>query len=42
MSADITVEKLGAKLSADGRQTFVEAMSLVTPWLQNELRTGSL
>jgi Phosphotransferase enzyme family len=33
MSADITVEKLGAKLDAADRDTFVEAMGLVTPWL---------
>ncbi|CAN5675346.1 phosphotransferase [soil metagenome] len=33
MSADITVEKLGAKLDEADRQTFVDAMGLVTPWL---------
>ena len=42
MSADITVEKLGAKLSATDGQTFVEAMSLVTPWLQNDFGRFSL
>lgn len=33
MSADITVEKLGAKLAGDDRATFVDVMGLVTPWL---------
>ncbi len=33
LSADITVEKLGAKLSAADQEIFVEAMALVTPWL---------
>jgi hypothetical protein len=33
MSADITVEKLGSKLSAADQATFKEAMTLVTPWL---------
>ncbi|BBZ02646.1 aminoglycoside phosphotransferase [Mycolicibacterium chitae] len=36
MSADITVEKLGDKLSEQDRATFLEAMGLVTPWLQND------
>lgn len=33
MSADITIGKLGAKLEAADRDTFTEAMVLVTPWL---------
>ena len=33
MSADITVEKLGAKLDAADRDTFLDTMGLVTPWL---------
>jgi hypothetical protein len=33
MSADITLEKLGDRMSADDRETFVTAMGLVTPWL---------
>ena len=33
MSADITLEKLGARMSADDRETFTTAMGLVTPWL---------
>jgi hypothetical protein len=42
MSADITVEKLGAKLSDADRATFLEAMALVTPWLQNDFGRFSL
>jgi Phosphotransferase enzyme family len=42
MSADITVEKLGAKLSAADAETFVEAMGLVTPWLHNDFGRFSL
>ncbi|OBF13417.1 aminoglycoside phosphotransferase family protein [Mycobacterium sp. ACS4331] len=42
MSADITVEKLGDKLSAADRETFREAMGLVTPWLQNDFGRFSL
>ena len=34
--------ELGAKLSATDGQTFVEAMSLVTPWLQNDFGRFSL
>ncbi len=36
MSADITLEKLGGRLSADDRETFTTAMGLVTPWLLAE------
>jgi Phosphotransferase enzyme family len=33
MSADITVEKLGDRMSAEDRETLATAMGLVTPWL---------
>jgi hypothetical protein len=33
MSADITLEKLGDRMSAEDRETFTSAMGLVTPWL---------
>ena len=33
MSADITCEKLGDRMSAEDRETFSKAMGLVTPWL---------
>ena len=33
MSADITLDKLGDRMSADDRETFATAMGLVTPWL---------
>jgi Phosphotransferase enzyme family len=33
MSADITLEKLGPRLSAEDRETFADTMGLVTPWL---------
>jgi hypothetical protein len=33
MSADITLEKLGDRMSAEDRETFTTAMGLVTPWL---------
>ncbi len=36
MSADITLEKLGDRMSADDRETFTTAMGLVTPWLLAE------
>ncbi len=42
MSADITVDKLGDKLSEQDRATFLEAMGLVTPWLQNDFGRFSL
>lgn len=35
MSADITLEKLGARMAADDRETFTTAMGLVTPWLRS-------
>lgn len=36
MAADITIEKLGARLSAEDRETLVASMALVTPWLLTE------
>jgi Phosphotransferase enzyme family len=33
MSADITLEKLGDRMSAEDRETFTATMGLVTPWL---------
>ena len=36
MSADITLEKLGDRMSAQDRETFTTAMGLVTPWLLAE------
>ncbi|CPR10097.1 phosphotransferase enzyme family protein [Mycobacterium bohemicum DSM 44277] len=36
MSADITLEKLGDRMSEQDRETFTTAMGLVTPWLLTE------
>ena len=36
MSADITLEKLGDRMSAEDRETFTATMRLVTPWLLAE------
>jgi hypothetical protein len=36
MSADITLDKLGDRMSAEDRDTFRAAMGLVTPWLLSE------
>lgn len=36
MSADITLDKLGDRMSAEDRETFTATMSLVTPWLLAE------
>ena len=36
MAADITVEKLGDRMSAEDRQTLLESMSMVYPWLMTE------
>jgi len=36
MSADITLEKLGDRMTADDRETFRTAMGLVEPWLLAE------
>ncbi|HTX97912.1 MAG TPA: aminoglycoside phosphotransferase family protein [Mycobacterium sp.] len=42
MSADITLEKLGDRMSAEDRDTFSAAMGLVTPWLLAEYDRFSL
>src|SRR6476620_7128790 len=36
MAADITIDKLGARMSAEDRETLAAAMGLVTPWLLAE------
>jgi hypothetical protein len=36
MSAEITLDKLGDRMSADDRETFTAAMDLVAPWLLAE------
>ncbi|OBG76267.1 MULTISPECIES: phosphotransferase family protein [unclassified Mycobacterium] len=36
MSAEITLERLGHRMSAEDRETFSAAMGLVTPWLLSE------
>lgn len=36
MSADITLDKLGDRMSADDRETFTTTMGLVAPWLSAE------
>jgi hypothetical protein len=36
MSADITLEKLGDRMTADDHETFTTTMGLVTPWLLAE------
>jgi hypothetical protein len=36
MSVEITVDKLGDRMSADDRETFAAAMNLTTPWLLAE------
>jgi hypothetical protein len=36
MSAEITLDKLGDRMSAADRETFTAAMGLVTPWLLTE------
>lgn len=36
MSADITLDKLGDRMTAEDRETFAAAMNLVTPWLLAE------
>lgn len=33
LSADITLDKLGDRMTAEDRETFTNAMGLVTPWL---------
>jgi hypothetical protein len=36
MAADMTIEKLGDKVSPQDRETLIAAMSVVTPWLLTE------
>lgn len=36
MAAEMTVDKLGARMSAEDRETLTAAMSVVTPWLLAE------
>ena len=36
MAADITIDKLGARMSAEDRETLTTAMAMVTPWLLAE------
>ena len=42
MAADITVDKLGARISGEDRDTLRAAMGLVTPWLLAEPRRFAL
>jgi aminoglycoside/choline kinase family phosphotransferase len=42
MAADITIEKLGPRMSAEDRETLRAAMGLVTPWLLAEPHRFSL
>jgi hypothetical protein len=36
MAADITIDKLGARMTAEDRETLTAAMGMVTPWLMAE------
>ena len=42
MAADITIDKLGARMSAEDRETLRAAMGSVTPWLLAEPKRFSL
>jgi hypothetical protein len=42
MAADITIEKLGERMSAEDRETLTESMGLVTPWLLAEVNRFAL
>jgi hypothetical protein len=42
MAADITIDKLGARMSAEDRETLTAAMGLVTPWLLAEPKRFAL
>jgi hypothetical protein len=42
MATQITLERLGARMSADDRETAIEAMSMVTPWLLADRQRFSL
>ena len=38
MAAEITLDRLGARMSAEDRDTLTAAMAMVTPWLLAEPR----
>jgi Phosphotransferase enzyme family len=42
MAADITIDKLGARMSAEDKETLSAAMGLVTPWLLAEPKRFAL
>lgn len=42
MAADITIDKLGARMTAEDRETLSAAMGLVTPWLLAEPKRFAL
>jgi hypothetical protein len=42
MAADITIDKLGARMSAEDRETLTAAMGSVTPWLMAEPKRFAL
>jgi aminoglycoside phosphotransferase len=42
MAADITIDKLGERMSAVDRETLTESMGLVTPWLLAEVNRFAL
>jgi hypothetical protein len=42
MAADITIDKLGARMSAEDRETLTAAMGMVTPWLSAEPKRFAL
>jgi hypothetical protein len=42
MAADITIDKLGDRMSAEDRETLTAAMGLVTPWLLAEPKRFAL
>jgi hypothetical protein len=42
MAADITIDKLGARMSAEDKETLTAAMGLVTPWLMAEPKRFAL
>ncbi|MFL6085740.1 MAG: phosphotransferase family protein [Mycobacterium sp.] len=42
MAADITIDKLGARMNAEDRETLSTAMALVTPWLMAEPKRYAL
>ena len=42
MAADIVIDRLGSKISAEDQETLVAAMSSVTPWLKAEPKRYAL